>query len=179
MFDILFYGDPILRKKAKPVTAFDGALSEFAEEMIQTMMERDGVGLAAPQVGKSVQLVVIDATKGEKPPLVLVNPVFTYLSKEKEEREEGCLSFPDIHLDIKRPSIVSVKAQDVHGQECTIEKADGLLARALLHEIDHLNGLLIIDQVSVIQRKLLSGRLKKIAQSEPVRTPVRRAAKTG
>lgn len=163
MFDIVLYGDPVLRKKAKPVAAFDAKLKAFLEEMIQTMMERDGVGLAAPQVDDSRRIVVIDTTKGEAPPLVLINPEFTFKSKELEEREEGCLSFPDIHLDIKRPAVVSVKALDGNGKEFMVEKADGLLSRALQHEIDHCDGLLIIDQVSLLQRKLLSGKLKKIS----------------
>jgi peptide deformylase len=177
MFDIVLYGDPVLRKKAKPVTVFDSALRDFLEAMMQTMMERDGVGLAAPQVGDSRRIVVIDTTKGEAPPMVLVNPEFTFKSKELEEREEGCLSFPDLHLDIKRPAVVSVKACDGNGREFTVEKADGLLARALQHEIDHCDGLLIIDQVSLLQRKLLSGKLKKISAMGPGRAAPSRKAK--
>jgi peptide deformylase len=167
MFDIIYYGDPILRKKAKPVSVFDGKLKKFVEEMIETMIQNDGVGLAAPQVGISKRIVVIDATKGEVPPIVLVNPEFTYLSDNVVEREEGCLSFPDIHLNIKRPEIVSVKAFDETGKEFHIDKAADLLARALQHEIDHLDGLLIIDQVSLLQRKMLSGKLKKISAMAP------------
>jgi len=163
MFDVVYYGNPILRKKAKPVVIFDDALKAFVDEMNETMVEYDGVGLAAPQVGQSIQMVVIDVTKGEKPPLVLINPEFTYKSEDEVLREEGCLSFPDIHLDITRPSVVSVKAQNEKGEFFTIDKADDLLARALQHEIDHLNGILIIDHISVIQRKLLSGKLKKLA----------------
>jgi peptide deformylase len=166
MSDIVYYGDPILRKKAKPVIVFDNALKAFVEKMKEAMVEHDGLGLAAPQVGRSIQLVVIDATKGEKPPYVLVNPEFTYLSGDEVEREEGCLSFPDIHLNITRPSVVSVKAFDENGTAFTIENSDDLLARAFQHEIDHLNGILIIDHISVIQRKLLSGKLKKIANAD-------------
>jgi peptide deformylase len=167
MLDIHYYGDPILRRKAKPVTAFDDELGTLVDEMLETMAQSDGVGLAAPQVGESRRIVVIDATRGERPPFVLVNPEITFLSEELVVREEGCLSFPDIHLDIKRPSIVSVKAFDRTGKEFTIDKADDLLARALEHEMDHLDGLLIIDHVSLLQRKLLSGRLKKIAAMAP------------
>jgi peptide deformylase len=167
MFDIVYYGDPVLRKKAKPVASFDKSLDAFVDEMIETMLALDGVGLAAPQVGESKRIVVIDATKGEKPPLVLINPEIVFASEKLEEREEGCLSFPDIHLNIKRSSVVSVKAVDRDNKEYTIEKADGLLCRAIQHEIDHLNGLLIIDQVSLLQRKLLSGRLKKISALTP------------
>jgi peptide deformylase len=166
MSDVVLYGDPILRKKAKPVMAFDEALRAFVEDMKETMVDYDGLGLAAPQVGQSIQVVTIDATKGEKPPYVIINPEFTFLSKEEVEREEGCLSFPDIHLNITRPAIVSVKAFDEFGKQFSIDNADDLLARALQHEIDHLNGILIIDHVSIIQRKLLSGKLKKIAHPE-------------
>ena len=167
MLDIHYYGDPILRKKAKPVAAFDGKLDELVEAMLETMREADGVGLAAPQVGVSKRVVVIDATRGEQPPVVLVNPEFTYQSEELAEREEGCLSFPDIHLDIKRPAVVSVKAFDRTGKEFAVENAGDLLARALLHEMDHLDGLLIIDHVSLLQRKLMSGKLKKISKMAP------------
>lgn len=171
MFDIVYYGDPILRKKAKPVSVFDDSLRSFIEEMKETMLENDGLGLAAPQVGRSIQVVVIDSTRGEKPAFVIINPEFTFLSKEEVEREEGCLSFPDIHLNITRPSVVSVSAFDEFGKRFSIDNADDLLARAFQHEIDHLNGIMIIDHVSVVQRKLLSGKLKKISalsKEEPV-----------
>ncbi len=167
MLHIHYYGDPILRRKARQVAAFDDELGALVDDMIETMAENDGVGLAAPQVGQSKRLVVIDATKGEAPPFVLVNPVFTYLSDDLVEREEGCLSFPDIHLDIKRPSVVSVRAFDRAGKEFSIDKADDLLARALQHEMDHLDGLVITDHISLLQRRLLSGKLKKIAAMAP------------
>ncbi len=167
MFDVIYFGDPILRRKAKPVSVFDDRLRLFVEEMIETMKENDGVGLAAPQVGESKRIITIDATRGEAAPLVLVNPEFTFLSEELEEREEGCLSFPDIHLNIKRPAIVSVKAFDEVGKEFQIDKATDLLARAIQHELDHLDGLLIVDHVSLVQRKLLSGKLKKISAMAP------------
>jgi peptide deformylase len=173
MSEVVYYGDPILRKKAKPVAVFDDDLRAFIEEMKETMADYDGLGLAAPQVGRSIQVVTIDATKGEKPPYVIINPEFTFFSKEEVEREEGCLSFPDIHLNITRPSIVSVKAFDENGKAYAIDNADDLLGRALQHEIDHLNGILIIDHISVIQRKLLSGKLKKIAHPESGRPALR------
>jgi peptide deformylase len=170
MLDIVYYGDPMLRKKAKPVSVFDDKLQAFVEDMKETMVEHDGLGLAAPQVGQSIQVVIIDATKDENPPVVFINPEFTYLSKDEVEREEGCLSFPDIHLNITRPSIVSVKAYDENGKAFSIENTGDLLARALQHEIDHVNGILIIDHISVIQRKLLSGKLKKIAHPQHGKT---------
>jgi len=178
MSDIVYYGDPVLRKKAKPVSVFDDKLRSLVQDMIVTMVENDGLGLAAPQVGQSIQLVTIDATKGENPPIVIINPEFTFLSEETVEREEGCLSFPDIHLNITRPAIVSIKALDEFGKPFTIEKADELFARAIQHELDHINGILIIDHVSILQRKLLSGKLKKIAHPVPDGTVSRSKSKS-
>jgi peptide deformylase len=120
--------------------------------------------LAAPQVGKSIRVVVIDPSGGEKDPYILINPEVIYLSEETEVNEEGCLSLPKITLKVRRSSRVSVKALDQTGKEFIIENAEGLLARALQHEIDHLDGIMIIDHVSALQRKMLSGKLKKLAK---------------
>lgn len=166
MFEIRFYGDPVLRKTALPVTVFDSNLKKFVDEMIETMLEKDGVGLAASQVGESVRIAVIDTTGGEQEPIVLINPEFIYKSEELEEAEEGCLSLPGINLNVTRPKIVSVRASNVEGQEFVITDADGLLARALQHEIDHLNGIMIIDHISHLQKKMLSTRLKKLNKTE-------------
>jgi peptide deformylase len=165
VFDIRIYGDPVLRKTAGPVRSFDRELRRFAGEMIATMREKDGVGLAATQVGESIKLAVIDVTRGENDPVVLINPVIFFSSVDLVEEEEGCLSIPTVRLKVKRPSIVSVKAQDFDGKEFVIEQSTGLLARALQHEIDHLNGLFFIDHVSLLQRRLISGKLKKLAKS--------------
>ncbi|MBN1603423.1 MAG: peptide deformylase [Chitinispirillaceae bacterium] len=162
MFDIKIYGDPVLRKTAQPVTVFDSSLKNFLTEMTETMIEKDGVGLAAPQVGESVRIAVIDVTGGEKEPLVLINPEFIEKSEELEEAEEGCLSVPGIHLNITRPKTVSVRAFDSEGKEFFIKDADGLLARALQHETDHLNGIMIVDHISALQKKMLSTKLKKL-----------------
>jgi peptide deformylase len=164
VFEIRLYGDPVLRKTSEQVTIFDDKLRSFVEEMIETMIQEDGVGLAANQVGHAIQLAVIDTTGGEQKPVVLINPEFTFFSEEKEEHEEGCLSLPGITLKVTRPSKVSVKAYDEFGKEFLIENATDLLARALQHEIDHLNGKMIIDHISALQRKMLSGKLKKLAQ---------------
>jgi peptide deformylase len=164
MFEIRIYGDPILRKTGKIVTVFDSELQAFIERMTVTMREKDGVGLAAPQVGRSIKLAVIDTTSGESEPLVLINPVIFDVSKELVEEEEGCLSIPSIRLNVKRPARVSVKGLDGNGKEFTIEQAEGLLARVLQHETDHLNGILFTDHVSPLQRRLISGKLKKLAK---------------
>ncbi|MBN1127864.1 MAG: peptide deformylase [Chitinispirillaceae bacterium] len=165
MFDIRIYGDPVLRKTAQPVTAFDEAFRRFIEEMTVTMREKDGVGLAANQVGEAIRVAVIDPTAGEKEPYVLVNPEIIAHSKEIADEEEGCLSIPTIRLNVKRPARVTVKALDSEGKEYTIENAEGILARAIQHEIDHLNGILFVDRVSPLQRRLVAGKLKKLAKS--------------
>lgn len=164
MFVIRIYGDPILRKTAKQVTVFNDELKRLAGEMAETMREKDGVGLAATQVGKLIRLAVIDVTAGEQEPICLVNPVITFSSKEIVEEEEGCLSIPTIRLKVKRPAQVSIEAKDLQGKTIAMEKAEGLLARALQHEIDHLNGIMFVDHVSLLQRKLISSRLKKLAK---------------
>lgn len=165
MFEIRIYGDPVLRKTGAKVTTFDEELRRFADEMVATMREKDGVGLAATQVGRAIQLAVIDTTAGENPPFILVNPRIFYFSEEQIEEEEGCLSVPTIRLPVERPAVISVTARDIDGKEYTIERAEGLLARALQHETDHLNGILFIDHVSSLQRRLLSSKLKKLAKS--------------
>jgi peptide deformylase len=165
VFEIRIYGDPVLRKAGKKIDQFGGDLKKFVEEMVVTMREKDGVGLAATQVGKSVQVAVVDVTQGQQPPFVLVNPEIVWSSKEIADEEEGCLSVPTIRLNVKRPASVSVRALDGDGKEYRIEKAEDILARALQHEVDHLNGVLFIDRVSLLQRKLISGKLKKLADS--------------
>ena len=165
MLEVRIYGDPVLRKTAEPVKTFDDDLKNIVAEMIESLREEDGVGLAAPQVGAPLRIVVIDTTGGEKEPLVLINPEITESSEEMVTAEEGCLSVPGISLSISRHSQVTVKALDLQGKEFTITNADGLLARALQHEIDHLNGIMIVDHISALQRSMISGKLKKLAKS--------------
>jgi peptide deformylase len=162
--DIRIYGDPVLRKKAEPVTVFDDELRAFAEQMIVDMIENDGVGLAAPQVGRSIRMAVVDVTAGEKEPFVLINPVITWSSEETEEDEEGCLSIPDIRVKVERPNQVTVTALDASGKEYVIEQAEGFFARALQHEIDHLDGIMFVDRIQPVYRRLLDGKLKKLAK---------------
>jgi peptide deformylase len=165
VFEISLYGDPVLRKTAVPVEMFDEKLKRFVEEMTETMRTKDGVGLAAPQVGVSISLVVIDITAGESAPLVFINPVVYNLSEELLTTEEGCLSLPGITLKVTRPAKVSVKALDVNGNEFVIENAEGLLAKAIQHETDHLRGIMIIDHISALQKTMLGNKLKKIIKS--------------
>jgi peptide deformylase len=165
MIGVRIYGDPILRKTSSDVEVFDEKFNNFVDEMIDTMQIEDGVGLASNQVGEALRVAVIDVTGGEEETIVLVNPEITARSERIVEADEGCLSLPGITLPVKRPAVVSVSAQDRNGRPFTIENADGLLARALQHEIDHLNGILFIDHVSALQRTMVSGKLKKLAKT--------------
>lgn len=165
--DLCYYGETVLRKSAETVTTFDEELNDFANEMIETMHENEGVGLAAPQVGRGIRLIVVDISRGDEPSnaYVLVNPEIVEESSESEIDEEGCLSLPSISLKIKRAHSITVRAQNTRGEEMTVD-AEGFLARVLQHEIDHINGILMIDHVSPVQRTLLRNKLKKITTGE-------------
>jgi peptide deformylase len=144
-------GDPVLRAKALPVERFDSQLAEEAERMGRLMDDALGVGLAATQVGVLHRLLVYRADS-EQPLRTLVNPVLEWVSEETEEATEGCLSIPGVHLEVERPARVRVSAKDPAGAPLTVE-AEGLEARVIQHEIDHLEGVLILDRVSREQRK--------------------------
>jgi peptide deformylase len=168
LLPVRIYGDPVLRKTSRPVEVFDDKLRSFAEAMAETMLAEDGVGLAANQVGEDIRVVVIDITAGEQPPVVLINPNIIEKSEELIESDEGCLSLPGITLPVKRHAEVSVTAVDLAGKPFTMEHATGLLARALQHEIDHLNGIMFIDHVSALQRTMIRGKLRKLAKTGSV-----------
>ncbi|HLW22464.1 MAG TPA: peptide deformylase [Sphaerochaetaceae bacterium] len=145
MLDIYTLGEEVLRGKAERVTVFDNALSIFVDAMFETMAESDGIGLAAPQVGALNRLFVVDTRRpGER--LVFINPEIIETSEEQGMYEEGCLSIPGMYYDIVRPLRVTVQAQDVTGKPFKLA-ADGLLARVIQHENDHLNGVLFIDRM--------------------------------
>jgi peptide deformylase len=145
------YGDPVLKSRATPVDRFDDALHDQVARMGSIMNDALGVGLAAPQVGLSQRLLVYRV--GHEAPLIaVINPEIEWSSKDEEELEEGCLSLPGVHIDVDRPVHVRVRAQDEHGDPRLIE-ASGLEARVLQHEIDHLNGVLILEHASREQRK--------------------------
>ena len=166
-FCIRLYSDPVLREKALPVQEITDAERKLAEDMLTTMYASPvGVGLAAPQVGILKRLIVIDLDREdpEGAPLVLFNPKIYSLAGETIE-EEGCLSFPGITADVKRAAKAVVTAQDIDGEPIWIEGED-LLARALQHEIDHLDGILFIDRVSGLKRQLLRGKLRKLQHSQ-------------
>ena len=174
---ILEYGDPILRAKGKPIENIDDRIRELAANMIETMHTANGVGLAAQQVGESLQLTVLDVSlvedrpstlkvDGEEVdpkaamPLVLINPEIQ-LQGAAETGVEGCLSFPEITGDIERAKSVVVRAQTSEGRTIEIE-ASGFLARAVQHEGDHLNGILFIDRMNSAAKAALSSRLKRL-----------------
>jgi peptide deformylase len=174
---ILQYGDPILRAKGKRVGKIDNRIRELAQNMIETMHAANGVGLAAQQVGESLRLTVLDVSQVEdRPstmklngkdidpknamPLVLINPEIE-LRSETEVGTEGCLSFPEITGDIERAKFAVVRAENLEGETIEIETS-GLLARAIQHELDHLNGILFIDRMSSAAKVSLSSRLKRL-----------------
>ncbi|MGG5822889.1 peptide deformylase [Falsiroseomonas sp. HW251] len=158
---ILYVPDPRLRTKAKPVAAGDSRIAELSERMLATMYKAPGIGLAAPQVGELLRLVVVDIRPDEKPdPMVLLNPEITAESQELATREEGCLSLPNQYADVTRPARVKVRWQDLTGARKEIE-AEGLLAACLQHEIDHLDGVLFVDHVSALKRNMLLRKLAK------------------
>ena len=160
---IRLYSDPVLREKALPVQEITDVERKLAADMLATMYASPiGVGLAAPQVGVLKRLVVIDLNREEpeKSPLVLFNPKIQSIAGETIE-EEGCLSFPGIMANVKRAAKVVVTAQGIDGEPVRIEGED-LLARALQHEIDHLDGILFIDRVRGLKRQLLHGKLRKL-----------------
>ncbi len=162
---IRLYGDPVLRARAKPVETFDDDLREFIASMIETMHAAEGIGLAAPQVGVSRALCVVDVGLIEKGqlPKVFINPVIHESSAEEDVHEEGCLSIPGITEDVKRPVRIRLTYQDENGKEHELE-CSGMLARVLQHEIDHLHGVFFTDKLSSIKRKLLSKKLRNIAR---------------
>lgn len=150
ILEIRKQGDPILRKNAKPVARVDSSIIRLINDMFETMYNAPGVGLAAPQVGIPLRIVVIDISKETKDPIVLINPHILNQSGSVVS-EEGCLSVPEVQNMIKRAEKVVVKGINQHGKEVQIEGVD-LLARVIQHEIDHLNGILIIDR-NIKQKK--------------------------
>mgnify|MGYP001404883938 FL=1 len=153
--------DPILRKKCRPVENINDKLIKLSEDMIETMYESGGLGLAANQVGLSSGLFVINISiqKEERNPIVIINPTIT-ASEDKEIGEEGCLSIPDIFTEVERAQRVEVKGYDLKGDEVRYE-AEGFLARAFQHEMDHLNGILFWDNLGKVKRDILKRKFRK------------------
>ncbi|MEA2562628.1 MAG: peptide deformylase [Acidobacteriota bacterium] len=165
---IRIYPDPVLRVKCRDVTEFDQKLRKTAADLIQTMHAAPGVGLAAPQVGLDFRLAVIDLSVGEDPKqiYVIVNP--EVVTREgAETAEEGCLSLPGITDKVERPTLVTIKAQDLEGKPIEI-RAEDWLARAFCHEIDHLNGVLFTDYLRGLRKERIKRQLRKLAAEQEV-----------
>ncbi len=165
IYPIVKYGQTVLETPAEAVTAFDAELEKLIADMFETMYAANGVGLAAPQIGISKRLCVIDTSCGDDPgaKLVLANPVI--VSEEgREVLEEGCLSLPDFRAKTPRAARVTVRAQDAHGEEFT-RTGEGLLARAFCHETDHLNGMLFIQHLSMLKRDSIRRKVKKLMKA--------------
>jgi peptide deformylase len=179
--EIVHYNDPVLRKKGEKITVFDDDLASFAAQMINAMHEAHGIGLAAQQVGRAVQLCVLDLRVAEADfdwnldgattplelimPMVVVNPKVTVAKKAPTHvSEEGCLSFPEIRGDVERAESITVKFQDQAGLPHVLE-CSGLFARCMLHEVDHLNGVLFIDRMTDAVRSTVNDAVKALAKS--------------
>jgi peptide deformylase len=146
--ELHYLGDRVLRQPAKRVTKIDDEVRQLVKQMLQTMYSEDGIGLAAPQVGVNKQIIVIDCEleKPDIPPYVLINPVITKTGQKLCSVQEGCLSIPQVFLDVIRPEAIEVSFKDEQGRPQKL-KADGMLARVIQHEIDHLSGVMFVDRV--------------------------------
>ena len=162
LYEVLKYPDPVLAQKGARVERFDAELAAFVVDMFESMYAAQGIGLAAPQIGVSRQITVIDVSfqKNPEDKLVLINPEIINRQGTQYE-EEGCLSLPEIREKVKRSSWVRVRAQDATGKWFEVE-GEELLARALQHEIDHLHGILFTDHLSRLKRDLVSRRIRKL-----------------
>jgi peptide deformylase len=162
IYPIVKYGDPVLEKPGAVIKKFDAELEALAEDMFVSMYAAQGVGLAAPQIGKSMRLAVVDVTTGKNPEakIVLVNPEIIHAEGEARE-EEGCLSIPGFRGYVIRPQFVTVRAQNLKGETFEI-RGENLLARAFCHEIDHLNGILFLQHLSMLKRDLIKRKIKKL-----------------
>lgn len=165
IYPIVKYGDPVLEKPAATVTVFDAELQKLLDDMFESMYEAHGVGLAAPQIGISKRIAVIDVTFKEDPDakLVLVNPEIIKV-EGRQTQQEGCLSIPDFRENVTRPKRVTVRAQNAKG-EWFEHTGEDLLARALMHETDHLNGKLYISHISALKRDFMKRKIKKLQKA--------------
>ncbi|WFB36784.1 peptide deformylase [Kiritimatiellota bacterium B12222] len=174
---LCYYGNPILREKAQPVTTFDAELEKLGKDMIATMREEAGIGLAGPQIGKSLRIFTMEVpldmdedeagiphNLGLESPLVVVNPEIEEMGDLDEEMEEGCLSIPDVRGKVIRSFAIKLRYQDVKGEKKELE-LKGLAARCVQHEFDHLNGVLFIDYLSSVKKMSIKGKLKRIKQN--------------
>ena len=161
---ILIHPDPRLKAKAEPVVEIDDAIRRLADDMLETMYDAPGIGLAAPQVGVGSRLLVMDCVKGEDEaprPMVLINPEITWMSDELNTYEEGCLSIPEQYAEVERPAVVDVTWTGLDGASRS-ERFDGLWATCVQHEIDHLDGRLFIDYLKPLRRQMITRKMQKL-----------------
>jgi peptide deformylase len=163
ILDIRVLGDPILRAETKPIAEITDEIRQLVKNMFETMYLAKGIGLAAPQVGRTERVAVIDV---DKQPLVIINPEIVESASDTSKAEEGCLSIPDVYGDVVRPARVKVRAFDIEGREFEIE-ADELLGRCLQHEIDHLHGKLFLDYMSVLKKRSAMKKWDKEKEKYP------------
>lgn len=162
VLQILTAPHPVLKQKAQPVAAVDDAMRQLMDDMLETMYAAPGIGLAAPQVGISRRVIVVDVAPKDAPrqPLRLVNPELVWVSDDDSRYEEGCLSVPEHYADVVRPAAIRVRYRDEQNQLQELA-ADGLLATCIQHEIDHLDGILFIDHLSALKRNMILRKLLK------------------
>ncbi|WP_127655839.1 peptide deformylase [Alexandriicola marinus] len=161
---ILIHPDPRLKTRCTPIDSVTDELRELADDMLQTMYDAPGIGLAAPQIGLTKRLLVMDSVKDEDEPprpMVLINPEITWSSEETSVYEEGCLSIPDQYAEVERPAEVRVKWIDLDEQDRE-ESFSGLWATCVQHEIDHLNGKLFIDYLKPLRRQMITRKMQKL-----------------
>ena len=163
LLNVLCYPDPRLHKVAKPVAQVDARIQKIVSDMAETMYEAPGVGLAATQVDIHERIVVIDVSDEQNELMVFINPEIIWSSPEKKSWREGCLSVPEFYDEVERPAQVRVKALNIDGKEFELE-ADGLLAVCLQHELDHLQGKVFVEYLSILKRTRISQKLKKRAK---------------
>ena len=161
--NIEMLGSDVLRRKAEDVPTPGPELDRLVADMFETMYDASGIGLAAPQIGLSERLIVVDVKEDGAQPMALLNPTVVESGSGKDRVEEGCLSIPGVAATVERPTSVVVEATDAKGQPVRIQ-AQGMLARCLQHEIDHLDGVLFIDRISPIKRKMLLAKYRKLAE---------------
>jgi peptide deformylase len=170
ILSISTYGSSVLRKKSEPVKEITPDLVELAQNMLETMYKANGVGLAAPQVGKNIRLVVIDLAKEEEEhkPIILFNPEVEPEDGDNplESSEEGCLSVPDIWANVSRPSRVHLTYINEKSERVDMQNVTGKLARCAQHELDHLNGILFVDKISTADRAMNASKLKRMAKKK-------------
>lgn len=163
VLQILKYGDKRLRKQSLPIPTITAPYKKFAYDLLETMYAKSGIGLSAIQGGQDIRLIVVDVDwiSGEKNPYIIFNPEITESSGVSTEIE-GCLSIPGVNANVIRPETITVAGYDRNGQPMVLENITGMLARCILHEIDHLNGVLFVDKISATEKAMNSGKLKKL-----------------